>query len=82
MTRQNSHNARSAPRMIPAGIGQVAEPAPACARQKPRKQVIFIMDEAANVEADGVTPKPKRPSLRDVALSVLARMANSGRREW
>lgn len=27
-------------------------------------------------------PKPKRPSLREVALSVLARLANSGRREW
>jgi hypothetical protein len=32
-----------------------------------------------------VCAKPKgekRPSMREVALSVLARLANSGRREW
>jgi hypothetical protein len=58
-TRQTAQNARGAPIMRPAGIGQIANPAPVCAKPKGEK----------------------RPSMREVALSVLARL-NSGRREW
>ncbi|MFA7209657.1 MAG: hypothetical protein WC120_05285 [Parcubacteria group bacterium] len=85
--RLNAYDGRGAPIMRTGSIGQWADPAPACAKPKRHEQVIYIMDEAANVEIDGVTPVcsclkgEKRPSLREVALSVLARLAD-GRREW
>lgn len=55
----SAHNDRHATQMRYQSIGQVADPAPSCAKPKGEE----------------------RPSLRDIALSVLASLA-SGRREW
>lgn len=57
---QNADSAQGATQMSYRTIGQIADPAPVCARPKGEK----------------------RPSLREVAVSVLSCLFDSERREW